>query len=315
METINELEMVVALCEAHSVEAGIEPLVAQLNDHLPHRTFKYISCRGEWYRLGGVVDRGYRPVAAGLRQWLEQEISDDNLELFLERYLDAGYFVTKWRGQSYYLNAVVGERAEEFLQLEIEQLQQVLDRPLLDPDWLPDTVEELIDPLDFPHLEPEPLGEGCFRFRRLTPIRGLLSADERFNTGEIPPLQRLFSDWDRCSGRDVGHFSDFWVVVLHDGGEAQGSFSAARPQPARALSKESLNRCQTLKGSELANALHQIDYQLGHPFSWYFALQLSHIEPSSLIEQVLEDHAGEYAYIPERDLVILRDWMEEPYSC
>jgi hypothetical protein len=44
------------------------------------------------------------------------------------------------------------------VQIEIEQRQEVLDRVLFDPDWLPESIEELVDRLDYPRLEPEPVG-------------------------------------------------------------------------------------------------------------------------------------------------------------
>jgi hypothetical protein len=51
-------------------------------------------------------------------------------------------WLAKVMGRTHYLTAITGQRAADFVQIEIEELQEIIHRPLWDPDWLPDDLAD-----------------------------------------------------------------------------------------------------------------------------------------------------------------------------
>ncbi len=287
-------------CETLEGEATLERLVEQLQIWSPEEPFRLVKRRGDWHRPGGVVDSHYRPIAPRLRQWVTEEVGED-FELLMDRYRESSYFVTRLAGEHYYFNAVIGNGIADWMQLEVERLQEVLDRPLMDRDWLPDSLEEFLDPLDFPRLEPEPIAPARFRFRRLTVLADL---QEQLT----PATRRLLQEWGESSAGSLP-FAHHWYLVLHEevGLEGESRLSAT-PQPA-VNPRLSLPSDPPLQGGELANALQSYNRLCGYPLAWYFNLLAlpSKLEP--IVEQVLHDHQGEYRYLPLRDLAIIQRWQ------
>jgi hypothetical protein len=100
----------------------------------------------------------------------------------------------------------------------------VLDRVLFDPDWLPESIEELVAPLDYPRLEPEPVGGPSFVLRQVTRVGALV---ESSNVGER--TGRFLEDWDRVP-------------------------ACLRPQGTARLAYPTLSRLKSPRRSNVANA-------------------------------------------------------------
>ena len=153
--------------------------------------------RGGWHRVGGVVDTEYRRVALHIGAWVAEQY-DGDLGQLMDKCGEIRGFATRLEGCTHYITAATGERAQDFVQIEIEALQEVLERPLWDPDWMPDDL-----PLDFPRVEPEPIGPPRLLFRRLVRVADFMdSSDASAN------LKRFLSDWDRSSVGESARFSD-----------------------------------------------------------------------------------------------------------
>ncbi len=69
-----------------------------------------------------------------------------------------------------------------------------------------------------------------------------------------------------------------------------------------------------LQGAEMAKALHSFDRKVGYPFAWYFLMLNRKGVPTTVAEAVLRDQMEAYAYLPARDLKILREWEQRSYS-
>ncbi len=314
METLlANTDQLARLCNEVDVEPGLDALTRRLQELVPGAALSRVLTRGNWHRLGGVIDGAYQPVSDNITLWAERESGGDVDEL-IAKYLGKGYFATRLAGKTHYLTAPCGEGAEDFIQLEIEELQEVLDRPLVDPDWFPDSLEEFIDPLDYPRLEPEPVGKARYIFRRITPVRKLL--EEIGNAGHGKDgLQRFFTDWSHSSASETGPFCRYWVLVLqHYTDSDSESHFTARPVSTFSGELPVLPPGGSLQGAELANAIHDYDRELGYPFAWYF-IMLSHKSANyALAEAVLRDQTGAYDYIPARDLEVLQRWERRPYA-
>ena len=312
-------EEIQSLCASIDAAQGIDAFVEQLNtlqlkSDETALNFQAVFTSGHWYRLGGVIDRNYQPIAENIAQWAEEESAGD-VDTLMANYMDSGYFATKLSGKTHYLTAQYGGQPEEFIQLEIEEIQAVLDRPLTDPDWIPDDLEEFLEPLDCPRLEPEPIGKPKFRFRQIVAIAPLVYGHIlRYPLRE--PMQRLFADWSASSaGIEEMVFCEHWILALREYLDSDGEkrFSA-KPLPIFSGELPSLPSGELLHGSELARAIHVYDRELGYPFAWYF-MMLSHSSSNdALAEAVLRDQMEAYGYLPARDLKILRAWAEKPYG-
>lgn len=295
-----------------SPDAGIAGLEADLK-RLAGLDFKWVLTRGNWHRLGGVVDAGRHPLSSNIAQWAERE-SGGGLEQLIARHGDRGYFATRLAGQSHYFTAVQGDNPEDFLQLEIEELQEVIDRPLFDPEWQPESLEEFIDPPDPPRLDPAPVGRPYYLFRRLIPVAELLREAPQENRA-LANLRRFFDDWRQSSAFEGEPFCRHWVLALREYLDSDGEQRlSARPLGTFAGKPPELPADEAIQGAELANAIHGYDRRLGYPFAWYFALVSSKGANFPLAEAVLRDQMGAYDYLPARDLKVLRRWEEWPYG-
>ena len=300
-------------CSGTSPAGGEGDLLENLRNLCPELEFRRVLVRGGWHRPGGVVDLDMRRVAESLREWAERE-SGGEIATLMEKYEGRQLFATSLAGKTHYLAAPTGERAADFVQLEVEELQEVLDHYLNDPDWLPDSLEEFIDPLDYPRLEPEPVNEPRFVFRRLLPVDALIEALQDGNPAQ-DRLLRFTGDWDQSSAAGKARFCEHWVLAVREYFDQYGiPHTSARPVATDKLTLPKPGAEGVNRGAALANQLHTFDREAGYPMAWYFHLLVAPGTALQLIPAVLEDHAAGYDYLPPADLDVLRRWLDSPYA-
>lgn len=308
---IHDITAVAEACAASDPASGAEGLANGLGRLWPALSFKPVLTRGGWYRSGAVVDIDHQRVAASLRQWAESQAPNGDIQPLLELCLERQLFSTRLVGRTHYLTAQTGPAAADFMQLEVEELQEVLERYLSDPDWLPDSLEEFIDPLDNPQLEPEPVGVARLAFRRLFAARELIDPLDS-ESGE-DGLLRFMRDWEASSAAaHSGHFCDHWVLGVRESTDRDGA-ATLTAQPVAADTLERLQVSPGLRGGDLAARIHAFDHQAGYPMAWYFHMVAAAGVPFAIGIQVAEDHDAGFDYLPERDLVLLRRWLTSPF--
>ncbi|MET0065354.1 MAG: hypothetical protein ABW076_03320 [Candidatus Thiodiazotropha sp.] len=312
-ELLSHSDKLVKLCQELDPQQGLSALQEAVNELLPDPALSCVLTRSNWHRLGGVVDSQYQPIAGNIAQWAE-EVSGGDVDQLIAEYDDKGYFATRLSGKTHYFTAPLGDKPDQFIQLEIEELQEVLDRPLVERDWFPDSLEEFLDPLDYPRLEPEPIGAPYYQFRRVTPMNKLLLVEAGLDQAQRS-LKRFFDDWSDSSANENGHFCSHWVLILQDYMDSNGDYRVkARPYAVAAECLPELPEGDLLQGSELANAIHSYDRQIGYPFAWFFIMLSRKAANFRLAEAVLRDQMEAYDYLPARDLKVLRSWEERPYA-
>lgn len=312
-ELLKQNEKLAELCQQSDPGQGAAPLLAGLSEIFPTLEFNTAVTRGGWHRLGGVVDSDYQRVTDNIAQWAET-VTDGNVDELVMQYVDSVYFATHLAGKTHYFTAITGDNPEDFIQLEIEELQEVIDRQLVDRDWYPDSIEEFLDPLDFPRLEPEPVGQPYYLYRRVTAIPELIEQEASTNSS-IRHLKRFMQDWNDSSASDHHRFSDHWVLSLREYMGSDGeSHTSAKPIAVVNDKKTLLPSGDELSGSTLANAIRLYDRGQGYPFSWFFMMVSSKSENYSLANAVFRDQSDDYAYLAEKDLTVLSDWERHPYS-
>ncbi len=196
--------------------------------------------------------------------------------------------------------------------LPVEELQEVLDRFLIDPDWRPDSLEEFIDPLDYPRLVPEPIGEPRYLFRRMTDIGAFLR--ERPESADRGKLRRFVSDWDKSCAGVSGCFCRHWVLALRETPDGDGGMLRSARAVCTAAGLPSLTPYDGARGPELANRIHAFDHQAGYPFAWYFHMVGARLVPFDLGEAVVADLDAGFEYLSERDRAVLAEWRRRPYA-
>lgn len=288
-------------------------VVGALNDLMPELEWRRVMTRSHWHRLGGVVDKDYQRVADNLREWVEA-IGGEDVDDLIAQYADLDYFATRLAGKTHYFTAPCSDSPADFLQLEVEELQEVVDRPLIEPDYYPDSLEEFLDPVEYTHAEPVPIGEARLAFRRISSIAQLIQqAGEESQVQPNLNLVRFLLDWQQSSAFEGQHLCRHWVMTINSYKDRDGEDKLIL-RPKSVHEGDIPDKDSSVHGSELAVYIHTYDRHMGYPFAWYFHLLGQKSAHQDIIDKVLKDQLGAYDYLPARDVKILRKWEERPYA-
>ena len=136
-------EVLTAICGHTGPNLGVDALTQALQAQMPDLRIRRVLTRGGWHRFGGIVDSAGERVATSIVRWAEEECGGD-VEALVAEYIDAGYCVTQLAGKTHFFTAPRSEAPDDFVQIEIEELQERCCRPLVEPEWLPDSMEEFL---------------------------------------------------------------------------------------------------------------------------------------------------------------------------
>jgi len=300
-------------CARTAVSAGPTALVKALATALEDWKFRHAFARGGWYRLGGVVDGDGERLSDNLETWLEQELAarDGDIDRLIDDYAEQELYATRLVGQTHYLTASVGDAHEDFLLLEIEDLQEMRAHRLFAGE--PGSLEELTDPRSGSE-KLQPLDLPFYTFRRLQHIGALLQR-MLVQKPEAAPIHRMFEDWTKSSAGQTSAYSNHWVIATREHLDRYQQ-PIIRAQPIATLAGEppTFGAAATTRQLELHQALTQFDRGIGFPMAWYFHMLTSKAVPHWVAQAVIEDALDGYAYLPPRDLEVVRHWLHAPYT-
>lgn len=307
----SEIDKLASACADADASKGLSALLSELKACLPDIEFRHVMSRTGWYRLGGVLGADQQRVTDNIRHWLEQSVGDD-FDSFVEQQRPRGLIATRIQGQTHYLTADIGDAPEDFLQLEVEELQEVTDRELLPEGWIPDNPEELLDPLERVQLAPLTVGQPRFVFRRIQSMPDLLQSAD----GKLSSVKRFMYDWAASSAAKSGRFSSHWVLALRETEGNDGEhYLSAKPIPVTPPPDDAgLSPYSGNHGAELVEEIRRFDQAAGYPFAWFFTMLTSRKVPFEVGEAVLADLAADYDYLPPRDALILSAWSNKRYA-
>jgi len=318
----NDLDGAIAeLCVRLPVSIGSSGLARELSAELSNSAsdlvFRDVLTRGGWYRLGGVIDSDGQHVADDLAKWGETELAgcDDDMHAFFDAHADSGLQATRLIGRTHYLVATTGVGADEFVQVEIEELQEVISHPLFAGDE-PGSLEELFEP---PSGSVEvagggPVGLPFYSLRRVTDVSSFLKRmiDQR---PEKQPVHRFFEAWQASSAGHTTHLSNHWVVAVREYLDRyRQSILQATPVAALNGMPPKFVSAYGAKGLALNEALQRFDRQAGYPMAWFFHMLTTKTVPHAVAHAVVDDVQTGFSYLPERDVKVLKDWMHRPYA-
>ncbi len=304
---------IVETCAKTPVSAGPSGLTKALLGAIEEWKFRHAFARGGWYRLGGIIDADGQRVSDSLESWVENELDqrDGDIGQLIDDYADRKLYATQLVGQTHYLIAPEGEGNDDFLQLEIEDLQEMRSHQLFAND--PGTIEELVDPRGDKET-PVPLGLPFYTFRRIQHVGAFLQR----MLGQKPdpaPIHRMIDDWTRSSAGGASAFYNHWVIATREHLDRYHQ-PVFRAQPIATLTGEppEFEATQGTSGLELQKALTHFDRAVGYPMAWYFEMLSSKAVPHWVAQTVVEDSLGGLAYLPQKDVDIIRHWLHQPYA-
>lgn len=291
-------------------------LLANLGGLLPGCELRFALTRGGWYRPGGLIRPDGARVTDDLERWAEEELAGcgGDLAECIERHDGAGLLATRHTGLSHYFVAIYGPGPADFVQLEIEELQEVLDRRMLDPDNPPTDLMELTDPAVPLCVDPQPIGRPYYRFRRLTDIRKVLA--RQFSPGpEQAPLARFMEEWETSQAGAKGHFSDRWVIGIREYQDRyRNPALSATPIPRHARKLKTFHWQDVARGVELSEQIQSFDRVAGYPSAWYFHLVAGGLVPRTLAYALKSDLDEGFSYLPDAGIKLLNGWVVQPYG-
>lgn len=307
------------LCVRVPAAAGPAVLARELAALAPDLAFREVLARGGWYRLGGVVDGDGTHVADDLELWAEAELAtrDDDMAALCDDYADRGLHATRLSGRTHYFVAACGPGASDFVQLEIEELQELVCHPLFDGDTLPGGIEELIDPRGAEAscgAASRPLGAPFLALRRLTPVATFL-ARLRTQKPEPQPVHRFIAAWENSSAGSATLFSNHWVLAVREHLDRyRQTILNATPVAALNGAAPKFAAAFGLQGLALHDALARYDKAVGYPMAWFFHMLTTRSAPHALAGAVIDDLQAGFHYLPDRDAAVVKDWLYRPYG-
>lgn len=306
---------IVEACTVAAVSAGPAALAHEIGKRLADWPFRETLCRGGWYRLAGVVGPGGERIADNLEDWAASELDarDGDLTILQEDFTDSAYRATHFSGRTHYLVATAGKGVADFLQLEIEDLQETTAHLLFDREPPPTSLDELVDARGS-HSHGAPIGLPYYTFRRLTHIGDMLNR-MRTQALEPQPIHRFVTDWESSSASRSTAFCNHWVVALREHLDRyRQPITRAQPVPALNGAPPRFTARQGTSGLALNEALAAFDRQVGYPLAWYFHLLTTRAVPHWVAITAAEDASAGFSYLPERDLLLVRQWLHKPYG-
>jgi hypothetical protein len=309
------LGQLIAAVEAAPPRPHHSALLAGVARVLPACEFRLALTRGGWYRPGGLIRPDGERVAHDIEAWTEAALGECGGDLMecLDRHAGESLLATRHAGRSHYFVAACGPGVADFMQLEIEELQEILDRRLIDPAHPPDDLAELIDPMAPLTLDAQPVGRPYYRFRRLADIRQVVAGQPR--PGPDPaPLERFMAEWSASTAGARGHFSDHWVIALREHRDRyHNPLLSAVPVSRQARKLNSFHWHVEARGTRLGDQIHAYDRVAGCSDAWYFHMVAGGLVPHAVAYALQDDLAAGYRYLPASGIHLLEQWLQRPY--
>jgi hypothetical protein len=323
-------EPIIEACTIAPVAAGPAVLAREIAKYLPDWPFREVLCRGGWYRLGSLVGESGSRISDNLEEWATDALDErgGDLGALLDDYAGSTLRATHLTGRTHYFVAPAkGGGSTDFLQLEVEDLQETIAQALFARDNQPGSLDELIDSRCGVAGKPcatcgdtqcgTPLGGPFYRFRRLIHFGDLL-ARMRAQALDALPIHRFVADWDASSAGLNSALCNHWVFALREHLDRfRQTQTSATPIAARNGEPPRFDAREGTAGLSLHAALTAYDRAVGYPMAWFFALvtakgrsSVPHWVPAA----VAADAKAGFSYLPERDLAVVRQWLHKPYA-
>ncbi|MDO9107243.1 MAG: hypothetical protein Q7U57_20055 [Methylovulum sp.] len=304
------------ICKNVLPEQNDQLLLAKLQALVPNCPVHLSRVGDEWYRLGGIIDSNGNRIANNLIEWTERTYIEGgkNLQTLIAHAQKQKLIATRQTGNTLHFVVQTGDKAQDFIQIDIDKTHEIADRWLVGEQHPPEDLEEFIDPLEPTCVEAFYIGAARYTYRRKTDVSVFMDEINKYHS-LAHPAQRFMEDWNRSSAGHKSVFCNDWIIrpFQHTGrfGEQIINVEIVNTQHKSLPYQESPTG---KKGTALNNLLTRFDRQAGYPFAWFFYMVKGNLVSSSTGIAVVQDINEHFAYLPERDIAVLKDWVSEPYS-
>jgi hypothetical protein len=304
------------ICKQTLPDQHDDTLLSNLQELNPDYPIRLARIGEEWYRLGGIVDMEGKRIANDLIEWTERTYigCGKNLQTLIDHAREQKLIATRQTGNTLHIVIQTGCKAEQFVQIDIDKTHEVSDRLLINEHNLPEDLEEFIDPLDPECIETFCIGTSRYSYRRKTDVAIFMDEINKYHITEHP-AQRFMDDWNRSSAQQKAVFSDDWIVrPFRNTGRFGEQIINVEIINTQQKNVPQLEDISGKKGVSLHNLLTRFDRQAGYPFAWFFYMLKDKLVSPHSGAAVFKDISGDFSYLPERDVAVLKDWINTPYS-
>ncbi len=291
-------------------------LLKALEQVFEDRAFRLALTRGGWHRPGGVFRPDGVRLAYDIGAWMTDELerSNGNFDDLIERYIGAGLIVSRQQGRTHYFVSSYGPDPADYLQLEIEELQEVLDRKLLHPLQPPVSPGELVDPSSVHPVAAQPVGATRYHFRRLVDVGQVVLRQVASNDGPSP-IKRFLNEWAECFRQTTTRFSDHWILSLHEHVDRyRQQRMTAEPVSRHARELKTFDWNPEARGEHLGRQLQTFDRVAGYRLAWYFHMVAGGFTPLSTAYTIMDDYVDGARYLGDQDCAMVKRWLIQPYT-
>lgn len=293
-----------------------EVLLKKIQELIPDYPVRLAKKGDEWYRLGGVVDMNGTRIANDLVEWTERTFIEcgKNLQTLIEHSREQQFIATRQTGNTLYFVIQTGSKAEQFIQLDIDKTHEISDRLLINDRQPPEDLEEFIDPLEPECIESFCIGTARYQYRRKTDVAVFMDEINKYHIDEHP-VQRFMDDWNRSTAGQQAILCEDWIVrPFRHVGRFNEQIINIELINTQSKNIPRLDDSAGKKGVALQALLTRFDRQAGYPFAWFFYLLKGKLVTPQTGTAVFKDISGDFSYLPDRDIAILKDWINTPYS-
>lgn len=174
---LDELKAIVAAVEPTKSHAALR---RSLVDRWPSFAWRVAAPVDEFSMAGGVVDGDGARIADSPAAWLQERIDEaggDYLAVWRRYKGDAAFQRTEFRGATRWAVAPLGDGVTDYVQLEIDEVQEAAIGPIIsDAAWRrPDSEEDLIRESPSRSGDAKLIGGPQYRFRRAIHVASFLA--------------------------------------------------------------------------------------------------------------------------------------------
>ena len=307
----------ISLCCKNTLPAqGDEVLLKKIQALDPEHTVRLARTGDEWYRLGGVVDMNGKRIANDLIEWTERTYIEcgKNLQTLIDHARDQQLIATRQTGNTLYFVMQTGKKAEDFIQIDIDKTHEMADRLLVNDHQPPEDLEEFIDPLEPDCIEAFGIGTARYTYRRKTDVAVFMDEINKHHLEEHS-VQRFMDDWNRSTAGQNAVLCEDWIIrPYRHVGRFNEQIINIELINTQNKNIPRLDDIAGKKGVALQSLLTRFDRQVGYPFAWFFYMLKGKLVTPQVATAVFRDLSGDFSYLPERDIAVLKDWISTPYS-
>lgn len=196
MREILNSKIIAKIASKAPVTCGHQPLLDALSARYPHETFSLVSTRN-FSQDGRIVDSVGSEIARSFHEWIKEQTGgeDSRAQAVWEQYKDTGYIKTEFKLDYLYITVSIGDKPEDFWQIEIEHVTETPDAMLLgEPCYPVSDVYDLVQSFEYPTTLDTLTLPPFYKLNKLINMRAfvqeLIKVDRADRLAKLPEMEQ-----------------------------------------------------------------------------------------------------------------------------